>query len=474
MKDINENFLRKANEIAREIIKRNNFLVVSHYDADGVSACAIIIDLLKNLKKDVDFRIIKQLDSTTIDEFKNSRDKTIIFTDMGSGQISLIEKSGIGDFFILDHHMPEKENERQLNPMFYGYDGGLEISGSGVAYMVARALNFRNMAHIAVVGSVGDMQDSQGKLESLNRVIAMDAINEGTLKIEKDIRLFGRQSRPLAQMLAYASDPLLPGICGDETAAFNFLQNLGIKLKRDDGLWKHYIDLNKEEKEKIISGIYMYLLDCDVPEYIIQGIFGEVYTLLKEEERTELRDAKEFATLLNACGRQNSSETGVYICLGDRKEYLKKAKNLLEKHRKALRQGITYMKEKGVSGMSHLYYFDASGIIDENIIGVISGMGYGAKIFPPDKPIISFADDKDNESMAKVSARANWSLVREGIHLGNALRVASRFIGGEGGGHNIAAGAKIPKDKKGKFLEKLNEIFKEQISKKIRKCNLYS
>lgn len=465
MQNINENFLRKANEIAKEIIKRNKFLVVSHYDADGVSACAIVVDLLKNLKKDVSFKIIKQLDSKTIDEFKSYEDKTIIFTDMGSGQISSIEKK-IKDFFILDHHVPEKENERELNPTFYGYDGGLEISGSGVAYMVARALNFRNMAHIAVVGAVGDMQDSKGKLESLNRFIAMDAVKEGTLKIEKDIRLFGRQSRPIAQMLAYASDPLIPGICGDEIAAFNFLQNLGIKLKREDGLWRHYIDLSKEEKEKIISEIYIYLLDCDVPEYIIQGIFGEVYTLLKEKERTELRDAKEFATLLNACGRQNSSETGVQICLGDRNKYLKKARGLLEKHRKALRQGIEYMKEKGVFEMSNLYYFDASGVIDENIIGVISGMGYGAKIFPPYKPIISFADDKDNKDMIKVSARANWSLVKEGIHLGNAIRNASKSVGGEGGGHNIAAGAKIPKDKRDEFLKKLNETFKEQVSKK--------
>lgn len=466
MQDINENFLRKVNEIAREIIKRDNFLVVSHYDADGVSACAIIFDLLKNLKKDVSFKIIKQLDSTTINEFNDNADKTIIFTDMGSGQISLIEKK-IKDFFILDHHVPEKENERQLNPTFYGYDGGLEISGSGVAYMIARSLNFRNMAHIAIVGAVGDMQDSQGKLESLNRVIAMDAVKEGTLKIEKDIRLFGRQSKPIAQMLAYASDPLIPGICGDEIAAFNFLQSLGIELKREDGLWKHYIDLNKEEREVLISGIYIYLLDCDVPEYIIQGIFGEVYTLLKEKERTELRDAKEFATLLNACGRQNSSEIGVQICLGDRGGYLKKARGLLEKHRKALKQGIKYMKEKGVSEMSHLYYFDASSVIDENIIGVISGMGYGAKIFPPNKPIISFADDNDNNAMIKVSARANWSLVREGIHLGNAIRDASKSIGGEGGGHNIAAGARIPKDKRDEFLKKLNEIFKEQVNKKF-------
>ena len=63
-----------------------------------------------------------------------------------------------------------------------------------------------------------------------------------------------------------------------------------------------------------------------------------------------------------------------------------------------------------------------------------------------------------------MSSRANWGLVRSGIHLGNAMDECSRSVGGEGGGHDIAAGARIPKEKKQEFLNLVNKTFKKQKS----------
>lgn len=464
--EINREFLGKARELSQELLEEDNFLVIGHHDADGITSCAIMVDFLRSRGKKVEFMTIKQLDSVIIKKIKDRLEKRmIVFTDMGSGQLSLLEKKGIENFFIFDHHVPERKNERQLNPSFYSYDGGIDISGAGVAYMAARAFEHKNFAHLAVVGALGDMQDSKGKLKSLNRVIIKDAVGEGTLKVEHDLRLFGRQSRPLIKMLSYASDPILPGLTGNDVASQEFLQYLGIGLKRDDNLWKNYVDLSKEEKEKLISGLYMHLLDYGVPEYIIQGMVGEVYILVKEEVRTELRDAKEFATVMNACGRQKQSDIGVKVCLGDRKEYWKKARNLLQKHKRMLKIGLNYLIENGVSKLENLYYFDASGVITENLVGVIAGMGYSARVFGTDKPILALAEDGDDASLLKVSARANWGLVRGGIHLGDAMREGSQEVGGEGGGHNIAAGASIPKNRKEDFLKKVNEIFKKQLEK---------
>ena len=49
----------------------------------------------------------------------------------------------------------------QVNPHLYGIDGATEVSGSGVAYFAAKAVNAENMdlAPIALVGALGDMQD---------------------------------------------------------------------------------------------------------------------------------------------------------------------------------------------------------------------------------------------------------------------------------------------------------------------------
>ena len=44
--------------------KEEDLLIVSHHDADGITSCAILINLFKSLGKNVEFTIIKQLDST--------------------------------------------------------------------------------------------------------------------------------------------------------------------------------------------------------------------------------------------------------------------------------------------------------------------------------------------------------------------------------------------------------------------------
>ncbi len=464
---MNPKFWTEICRISRELSDEDNILVVSHHDADGITACGIMIDLLRHFKKKSESMVIKQLDSTTIGKINNSDHDAVVFTDMGSGQFSLLRENKIRNFYIIDHHPPEKEYEKQINPHFYGYNGGLDISGAGLAYLVAKSLGHAKMAHLAVVGAVGDMQDSDGKLHSLNRIILQDGINLGSVKLKYDLRLFGRQSRTITQMLCYSSEPVIPGLTGDENACANFIQNLGINLRRDDNLWKHYVDLTHEERQKLTTSLYIHLLDSGIPEYIVQGMIGEVYTLLNEEKRTELRDAKEFATVLNACGRQGQPETGVKICLGDRGEEWGNARNLLQRHRKMLREGLEYLKSNPPRGLDNLYYFDAGDIIDENIIGVIAGMAYGARIISPDKPILAFADDKDDRLKVKISARANWGLVRSGIHLGNALRENSRIFGGEGGGHNIAAGARIPREKIDEFLRNMNETFKAQTARKL-------
>jgi len=457
-----QRFWDNIGRVSKKLAKENNFLVVSHHDADGITACAIIVNLLKKLNKDVDFKIIRQLDSVTIDEV-NTPGRTLIFTDMGSGQISLLRSRGIDRFYIIDHHPPEADYENQVNPHFYGYDGGIDISGAGVAYLVAKSLGNEEMAHLAIIGAVGDMQDSDGKLHSLNRIILEDGVKNKLLKVKNDLRLFGRQSRPLPHMLAYSSDPFLPGLTGNPDACVQFIQNLGISLKRDDNSWKTYINLTFEERKKLTTALYIHLLDCNIPEFIIQGMIGEVYTILNEEKGTELRDAKEFSTLLNACGRQNESEVGVHVCLGDREGYLSRARDILQRHRQMLRNGIDLLSHKGVEELSNLYFFDANNEIDENIIGVIAGMAYGAQIVPPDRPILAFAEDKNDSKFVKVSARANWSLVRRGIHLGEAMRICSSKFGGEGGGHDIAAGARVPRDKRDDFLSLVNDTFKKQL-----------
>jgi RecJ-like exonuclease len=297
----------------------------------------------------------------------------------------------------------------------------------------------------------------------LNREILEDGRNAGVIDVKQDIRLFGRHSRPLTQFLSYSTEPFLPGLTADEDACREFITSLGMPLK-DGGLWRVYADLSDAERKRFVSAIYVYGKQKNIPEFILKSLVGEVYEFPKEPIRTELRDAKEFSTLLNACGRHEHADLGVAVCAGDRGEGLASARALLQKHRKMLRDGIEWAQKNGTKGMASIYILDCGRNIKDALVGVIAGMLYGAQVIGQDRPVIALAVD-DNGDL-KISARATWALVRRGLDLGAAMRGAAQACGGIGGGHTIAAGARVKPDMKDKFLEEADGIIGRQMEKK--------
>ncbi len=186
--------------------------------------------------------------------------------------------------------------------------------------------------------------------------------------------------------------------------------------------------------------------------------------MLKEFPKSPLRDAKEFATMLNATGRHGESEIGRAVCLGDRSKQYKKALSLLLEHRRQLRNGIELMQSEGVKETGSFYYFDAGDRIQDSIVGIVAGMLYGSGFISPNKPIIALARHEDNS--IKVSARGTQDLVRAGLNLGLALKETCAELGekSEGGGHFIAAGCRIDESELEKFLSLLGKEIKTQLN----------
>jgi len=105
------------------LAEEDRFLVVSHHDADGVTACAVMVELLTSLGKDTEYMILKQLDSTTVAKVKDKTDRTIVFTDMGSGQQSILRNNGIKRLLYNRPPPPGMRIRKPDKPHFYGYDG---------------------------------------------------------------------------------------------------------------------------------------------------------------------------------------------------------------------------------------------------------------------------------------------------------------------------------------------------------------
>ena len=465
----------RAASCAQRLLGADRVLLASHIDADGLTSAAVAALALERAEIPFETVFEKQLDAESIAAIAERDFGTVLFTDFGSGQLDIIaEHESAGDFVpvIADHHQPaDAETEHHLNPLLEGIDGASELSGAGASYVLARELaahspaderlDNRDLAALAVVGAVGDMQASEGQLRGANGAIVAEGVDAGVLEETKDLAVYGKQTRPLPKLLEYASDVRIPGITNDERGAVSFLDGLDIPC-RADGEWKRWVDLTDDEKRTLASALVKHAVSRGVPAFKIDRLVGTSYLLTEETVGTELRDASEFSTLLNATARYERADVGLAVCLGDRDSAFDRARELLRNHRRNLSEGIEWVEENGVIQAEHLQWFDAGEEIKETIVGIIAGMSMGADGVSRDRPIVAFAEKSDEET--KVSGRATGPLVSSGLDLSAVMGEAARAVGGDGGGHDIAAGATIPVGEEAAFIEHADRIAGEQLS----------
>ncbi|MFD1685135.1 single-stranded-DNA-specific exonuclease RecJ [Halobellus litoreus] len=449
-------------------------LLASHIDADGLTSAAIAAAALERAGIPFETVFAKQLDEREVARIAATDHETVLFTDFGSGQLDVIAPYAADGAFtpvVADHHQPADlpdgvdEPTHHLNPLLFGLDGASELSGAGASYVLARALeppegDNRDLAGLAVVGAVGDMQGTDGGLSGANQGIVEEGVAAGVVEEATDLLVYGRQTRPLPKFLEYATDVRIPGITNDENGAIEFLSNLDLDLK-DGGEWRRWVDLTMDERQALVSGLLQRAIASGVPADRIDSLVGTTYTLTDEAPGTELRDVSEFSTLLNATARYERADVGLAVCLGDREKALDRARTLLRNHRRNLSEGLQWVQNEGTTVEDDVQWFDAGSRIRETIVGIVAGMAVGASGIRGDIPILAFAEKSDEE--VKVSARGSHALVRDGLDLSAVMREASRAVGGDGGGHDVAAGATIPTGTREAFVAEADRLVGEQL-----------
>jgi len=274
--------------------------------------------------------------------------------------------------------------------------------------------------------------------------------------VTNDLSIYGISTRPIHIMLEYLDDPYIDGLTDNAVECVNLLSDLQIPI-RDQEDWRVWEDLTKEEKMKIQSAISSRLSTED-----LKKLLGEEYIFKDERRRTPLRNAKEFSTLLNACGRWVKPKTGLYVCLGDRDRYYEDALIMLKNHKRVIRDLFNHILKEGVVELDAIQYIDVKDYFPDTIIGIGAGMVL-SKVNRK-KPIIIIGDIIGEKDVRKVSARSNYEQVKMGVNLQKAIISAAESFGGGGGGHSIAAGGHIPKGCEKEFLLRMDEYIKEQIS----------
>jgi single-stranded-DNA-specific exonuclease len=460
----------KAAKTIREVVEEGGLIhVFSHLDADGVAAAGIIGRALFRLDARFRIQITQWIEDKIVGEILSEKPQLVVFTDLGSGYVDLLmEKLSSFKIVILDHHQiigDVSESFVHVNPHLHGLDGARDISGSGVAYFAAKALDVVNvdLAPIAIVGALGDLQDKydQRMLCGLNGKIVEDALSAGLLTVEKDLMFFGRETRPIHRTLASTTSPFIPGISGEEDKSLAFLASLDIK-PRDGEKWRALRDLSENEKKRLCSALADYLLSKGL-RFEVSNLIGHAYVLNREEPWTPLRDAREFAVLLNGTGRMDRASLGVAVCMGDRGSALEAANKVLEDYRRSINKYLGWVMEKPerMKEFENIYVVYGESFINDKIVGAISSI-LSSGLPNPEKPLIAYAN-VEGEGLAKISARTVDAMTNRGINLGNIMQVAAEKFKGKGGGHNVAAGAQVPVEEISGFIEYVNELVGKQL-----------
>ena len=456
-----EKSIDEAVQKFKELDKNERIRIISHLDADGICACAILLKALNNENRNYSISIVQQLNENILANLGKEDYKCYFFTDLGSGQIDLIEKKlGHKKVFILDHHKPKEanlnENIVQVNPHLHDIDGGSEISGSGVVFLFTNRLNNkRDMAHIAVIGAIGDVQENNG-FQKLNNDILQTAVQEGKIGIKRGLRVFGMQTKPLHKTLEYCTDPYIPGVSGSESGSIQFLQNIGIQPKNNKG-WKKMIHLTDDEMKKLVAGVILKRCGEKNPEDVI----GNIYILNEEAEESALKDAKEFATLLNSCGRLNKSSLGIGVCLNDetaKRKALDNAENYKKEIIKAMDWYNKNKKTDAIITNDGFIIINAKENILPSMAGTIASILSKSNDIKKGTLIMSLARNIMEET-TKVSLRV------VGRDKDNDLRslvdkITQPIQGAEAGGHKEAAGAIIPTEQEDNFIEEAKRVLK--------------
>src|SRR2546427_10414555 len=155
-------------------------------------------------------------------------------------------------------------------------------------------------------------------------------------------------------MLQYATDPWIPRLSGNEEACVAFLLELGVDLKVEDH-WRSWSDLDRGEKQRVVSALVSHMLERGCGAKEAERLVGGTYTLGREPAGSPTRDAKEFGTLVNACGRYDQPGVAYAGCRGDRDEALAQALRLLRGPRQCLIGSMEAIAEAGINELDAIH-----------------------------------------------------------------------------------------------------------------------
>ncbi|WNY25395.1 DHH family phosphoesterase [Methanolapillus millepedarum] len=427
---------------AADMIKQQSFVhLFTHNDTDGLTAAAIMIQALNRENIPYQHIVLSKIDHGIVTGLKQNlkKEALLIFCDIGSGQSSSLSKFPPSNpIIVLDHHVPVGESPAKIvvNPMTVGLEGANMISGAGVSYLVAKSMNPGNidLSTLAVAGVVGDRQ----LMISANAQILDDAKGAGILTSRYGLKVGGG---PLFDIFMTTTEPYLD-ITGNPDKINSFLSHLNLAGKTIE-------ELTDEEMKRLTDAVLKDILEHGSPD-AAEAVVGEIYYLKNQL----VENVFDLSGILGNCGKDEAFDTAISLCLGDR-TVLRTAWEIHLRNQKYLIESLSEAFPN-VRTLNHISYVHGK---DLQSAGEISTTYI--RYVDPSKPFVCL---NENEDIIKVSARGTRDLIQRGLNFSTAIKTAAEWVGGNGGGHNIASGGAIPLGSADAFLEKLDDLVGSQLN----------
>lgn len=458
--------LQKSVETAARVIARHDYArVISHYDADGITAAGILCHAL--LRHGIQFHvsIVNKLEDSFVHGLEED---LIIICDMGTAQSDMLAKH-LKDraVVIIDHHAPSASvpvlntpSSVLINPCCLRAAEardlvnarGSTMCAAGLSYLVARRLSNDktgniDLAGLAIAGTLGDKLDLSS---GVNKLIVDEALREGVISIKTGLK-FG--DGKLHELILSSTDPYTP-LAGKPEWVTALLNRVKLEGSRE------VTDLTDEEESKLTAALLAFVRESQHTEISDEMLVGTTYRLHCEV----IPNGFDLMRTIDACGRLGKSGLGLGLCL--REARLKEEATTLYTNIQAKLVSELNRLEGGegaIKSLTNLSYFYVQ---EGGVTGTVAGIV--ADYICTEKPVIGLnkkdrvEDGKQTET--KISGRCHKELLSSatGINLATAMEKAAKEVGGFGGGHPVAAGASIPDGAEEQFVTVLDALIGEQ------------
>ncbi|MEK6824009.1 MAG: DHH family phosphoesterase [Nanoarchaeota archaeon] len=441
MKNSLELKIKEVASIFLEKSKNKEIQIVSHFDTDGITSAAIIVQTLKELDIKFNLKIVKSLDQDLIKNLK--KNKITIFLDLASGSMDYLKNSGLEEVFIIDHHeivQEIPENVIIINPHLHEKQ---KISSSGLTYLFSKEIDPKNkkFAKLAVIGMVGD------KLEK--EIEKFEILEDSEVKRKKGLLVYPA-TRPLNRVLEFSSNPYIPGVTGDIKGVIELLREANLNPIK--GKYKSLLELDEKEMEKLITSIMLRN-----PQPKDKRIIGDIFLV---KLYNQLEDSRELSAKINACSRSGKSEIAIQFCME-----IPSAKKAVEtihlKYKQELISGLDFIQKVEKIQGENFVIMNVKNKIKDTMIGTIASILSNSSIYKEETIIVAMAFN-ETETKIKISAR---NVGNQGRNVREVLEKIITPLEGEVGGHEFAAGGTIKRENEQEFIECLKKNLEIEVIK---------